>query len=158
MLRRLPSGAPRCSYVKHLSNQGRRTGRDSPSTKQRAICKSQRSRDPPASGRIDGTTGVGLITRSSRVRSYPRYPNPLEIEAPDDLTVNAPRVPLEQRRALARAVINLRDTGKLSGRQAAAAIIDLENKSQTLIRASLINAIFIKTGQMRTPGGLRLAA
>jgi len=69
-------------------------------------------------------------------------------------TVDTPR----QRAALAHAVINLRDTGKLSPRQAAAAIIDLESKSQTLIRASLINAVFIKTGRMRTPGGLRLAA
>jgi hypothetical protein len=62
------------------------------------------------------------------------------------------------RASLARAVINLRDSGTLSRRQAAAAIIDLESRSQTLLRASLINAIFIKTGRMRTPGGLRLAA
>ena len=45
-----------------------------------------------------------------------------------------------QRAALARAVINLRDSGKLTARQAAAAIIDLESRSQTLLRASLINA------------------
>jgi hypothetical protein len=64
----------------------------------------------------------------------------------------------QQRAALARAVINLRNNGKLSRRQAAAAIIDLESRSQTLLRNSLINAIFIKTGRMRTPGGLRLAA
>jgi len=50
-----------------------------------------------------------------------------------------------------RAVINLRDAGKLSRRQATAGIIDVESRSQTLLRASLINAIFIKTGQMRTP-------
>jgi hypothetical protein len=74
-----------------------------------------------------------------------------------DAVVNTVDTP-QQRAALARAVINLRDTGKLSQRQAAAAIIDLESRSQALIRASLINAIFIKTGQMRTPGGLRLAA
>jgi hypothetical protein len=59
---------------------------------------------------------------------------------------------------LARAVINLRDTGKLTKRQAAAAIIDLESRSQTLLRASLIHAIFITTGRIRTPSGLRLAA
>lgn len=63
-----------------------------------------------------------------------------------------------QRSALARTVIDLRDTGKLTRRQAAAAIIDLESPSRTLLRASLINAIFIKTGRMHTPGGLRLAA
>jgi hypothetical protein len=74
-----------------------------------------------------------------------------------DIVVDTIDTP-DQRAALARAVINLRDTGKLSRRQAATAIIDLESRSQTLLRASLINAIFIKTGRMRTPGGLRLAA
>ncbi|MDQ6745472.1 MAG: hypothetical protein M3Z27_05600 [Actinomycetota bacterium] len=74
-----------------------------------------------------------------------------------DIVVDTVDTP-QQRAALAHAVINLRDTGKLSQRQAAAAIIDLESQSQALIRASLINAIFIKTGQMRTPGGLHLAA
>ena len=69
-------------------------------------------------------------------------------------TVDTP----QQRAALAHAVIKLRDAGKLSHRQAAAAIIDLESQSQALIRASLINAIFIKTGHVRTPGGLQLAA
>jgi SEC-C motif len=74
-----------------------------------------------------------------------------------DIVVDTVDTP-QQRAALARAVIQLRDSGKLSSRQAAAAIIDLQSPLQALIRASLINAIFIKTGQMRTPGGLRLAA
>ena len=74
-----------------------------------------------------------------------------------DVVVGAVDTP-QQRAALARAVITLRDSGKLSRRQAAAAIIDLESRSQTLIRASLINAVFIKIGRMRTPGGLTLAA
>ncbi len=64
----------------------------------------------------------------------------------------------QQRARLARAVLNLRDTDRLSSRQSAAAIIDLAGKSQTLIRASLINAIFLKTGRIQTPAGLRLAA
>jgi hypothetical protein len=65
-------------------------------------------------------------------------------------TVDTPN----QRAAVARAVINLCDAGKLSDRHAAAAIIDLESRSQALIRGSLINAIVIKTGQLGTPGGL----
>ncbi len=69
-------------------------------------------------------------------------------------TLDTPR----QRAQLARAVINLRDNGTLSTRQAAAAIIDLAGESQTLIRSSLINAVFIKIGHIHTPGGLRLAA
>jgi SEC-C motif len=64
----------------------------------------------------------------------------------------------EQRARLAHAIIELRDSGRLPTRQAAAAIIDLDSRSQTLIRASLINAVFIKTGRIHTPGGLRLAA
>ncbi len=55
-------------------------------------------------------------------------------------------------------MINLRDNGRLPPRQAAAALIDLAGETQALIRASLINAIFINTGQIPTPGGLRLAA
>ena len=69
-------------------------------------------------------------------------------------TIDTPR----QRAQLARAVVNLRDSGKLTSRQAAIAIIDLDSDSQLLIRASLINAIFIHTGLMHTPAGLRLAA
>jgi hypothetical protein len=37
-------------------------------------------------------------------------------------------------------------------------IIDLAGDSQSLIRSSLINAVFIKIGQLRTPAGLRLAS
>lgn len=96
----------------------------------------------------------------------PEFEQLLEAAIDDDLdsaeevmpavldTVDTP----QQRAELARAVINLRDEGKLSTRHAAAAMIDLAGKSQTLIRASLINAIFIKTGRIQTPGGLRLAA
>jgi hypothetical protein len=51
-------------------------------------------------------------------------------------TVDTPN----QRAAVSRAVINLRDASKLSDRHAAAAIIDLESRSQALIRGSLINA------------------
>jgi len=69
-------------------------------------------------------------------------------------TIDTPR----QRAQLARAVLNLHDSNKLTTRQTAAAIIDLAGDSQTLIRSSLINAVFIKIGHLRTPGGLRLAA
>jgi hypothetical protein len=69
-------------------------------------------------------------------------------------TIDTPHL----RGQLAHAVIHLRDAGKLTTRQAAAAIIDLESNSQALLRASLIHAIFINTGRMRTPAGLRLAA
>jgi hypothetical protein len=63
-----------------------------------------------------------------------------------------------RRAQLARAVLNLHDRGMLTTHHAAAAIIDLASESQTLLRSSLINAVFIKIGHHRTPGGLRLAA
>jgi hypothetical protein len=63
-----------------------------------------------------------------------------------------------ERARLARTIINLRDAKRLDSLLAAAAIIDLDSRSQTLLHASLINAAFIHTGRLRTPGGLRLAA
>ena len=53
---------------------------------------------------------------------------------------------------------DIHDHGVLTTHQAAAAIVDLASQSQTLLRSSLINAVFIKIGHLRTPGGLRLAA
>lgn len=64
----------------------------------------------------------------------------------------------QQRAQLARAIISLRDSGKLSTRRAAAALIDLDSDSETFLRASVIHAIFINTGRMRTPSGLQIAA
>jgi hypothetical protein len=65
--------------------------------------------------------------------------------------------PVERAR-LARTVINLRDTKRIDSLLAAAAIIDLDSRSRTLLHASLVHAAFINTGRLRTPGGLRLAA
>jgi hypothetical protein len=65
--------------------------------------------------------------------------------------------PVERAR-LARTIINLRDTKRLEPLLAAAAIIDLDSRSRTLLHASLVHAAFINTGRLRTPGGLRLAA
>jgi hypothetical protein len=65
--------------------------------------------------------------------------------------------PIERAR-LARAVLKLRDTGRLDSLLAAAAIIDLNSHSRLLLHASLIHAAFIHTGRLRTPSGLRLAA
>jgi hypothetical protein len=84
----------------------------------------------------------------------------------DDLDAGAevtPRIldqldtPIERAR-LARTIINLRDTKRLESLLAAAAIIDLDSRSRVLLRASLVHAAFIRTGRLRTPDGLRLAA
>lgn len=65
--------------------------------------------------------------------------------------------PVERAR-LARTVINLRDTKRIDSLLAAAAIIDLDSRSRTLLHASIVHAAFINTGRLRTPAGLRLAA
>jgi hypothetical protein len=65
--------------------------------------------------------------------------------------------PVERAR-IARVVTQLRDTGRLDSLLASAAMIDLDNSSQALIRACLIHSAFIHTGRISTPGGLRLAA
>jgi SEC-C motif-containing protein len=65
--------------------------------------------------------------------------------------------PVERAR-LARVIIHLSDTKRLDSLLAAAAIIDLDSRSRTLMHASLVHAALIHTGRLRTPGGLRLAA
>lgn len=63
----------------------------------------------------------------------------------------------QTRAALARAVLALRETGRIRPRLAALALIDLEG-GETLVTASLLHAAAIATSQARTPGGLLVAA
>jgi SEC-C motif len=63
-----------------------------------------------------------------------------------------------ERARLAHTVIALRDARRLDPLLAAAAIIDLDSRSQALMRACLIQAALINSGAARTPGGLRIAA
>lgn len=63
-----------------------------------------------------------------------------------------------QRARIAHVVLELRDTGRLDPLLAASAIIDLNSQSHALIRACLIQTIFIQAGVITTPAGLRLAA
>jgi hypothetical protein len=83
-----------------------------------------------------------------------------DIDAGDELIPKiTPQLDTPTERArIARVVLDLRNTGHLDPLLAAAAIIDLDSRSRTLIRACLIQAIFIHTGAISTPGGLRLAA
>ena len=68
------------------------------------------------------------------------------------------RIDTPQSRArLADAVAALHATGRLDP-LLAAAHIDLDSRSQLLIRASLIEAAALAAGATRTPGGLLLAA
>jgi hypothetical protein len=62
------------------------------------------------------------------------------------------------RAQLARAVIALREAGRLERRLAAAALVDLASGSRELFAASLLEAAALRAGLARTPGGLLLAA
>ncbi len=61
------------------------------------------------------------------------------------------------RAALARAVVALRDRGRIRPRLAAVALLNLA-RGETLVAASLLEAAAIATGRAATPGGLRVAA
>jgi hypothetical protein len=69
------------------------------------------------------------------------------------------RIDTPQARArLADAIADLQAAGRLDAQLAAAALIDLDSRSDLLINASLIEAAALAAGATRTPGGLLLAA
>lgn len=69
----------------------------------------------------------------------------------DRLDVPAARV------VLMRAVLALRDTGRLGPRLAAVAVLDLSCRSPALVRSSIVEAAAVAAGVARTPGGLVVA-
>lgn len=64
----------------------------------------------------------------------------------------------QQRARLADAIVHLRQQRQITRHQAAYALLDLHSPSTHLIAASLLEAIAVKIGAKRTPGGLQLAA
>jgi hypothetical protein len=62
------------------------------------------------------------------------------------------------RAGLARAVLALRDGGRLGAELAAAAVIDLASPSTTLVRASLLHAVAVDAGVVPTASGLVVAS
>jgi len=82
-------------------------------------------------------------------------------EAAGDAVIEQVLVELDtpvQRARLAHAVIALRDQGRLGARLAAVALIDLASGSRQLLCASVIQAVAVRAGAARTPGGVQLAA
>jgi SEC-C motif len=57
---------------------------------------------------------------------------------------------------LARAVLTLRDAGRISEKVAAAALLDLDSDADALVREALIAALAVDCGAARTPSGLVL--
>lgn len=58
---------------------------------------------------------------------------------------------------LARAVIALRESGRITDVVAAVALLDLDSGADALLRASLLAALAVDCGAARTPSGLVLA-
>lgn len=65
--------------------------------------------------------------------------------------------PVERAR-LARAVIARAEAGVIDSRMAAAALVDLGSGSRRFLRRSLLEAVAVRVGVARTPGGILLAA
>jgi hypothetical protein len=74
-----------------------------------------------------------------------------------DLVVAAIDTPIERAR-LARAVIAQAETRAIDERLAGAALVDLGSDSRRLLRAGLLEAVAVRVGAARTPGGILLAA
>jgi hypothetical protein len=94
---------------------------------------------------------------------FGRFADALEGEDPDAAEepfhelLEAVDTPLERAR-LARAVIALRDSGRVQARLAATALIDLASGSRVVVGACLLQAMAVRAGAVRTPGGVLLAA
>ena len=65
--------------------------------------------------------------------------------------------PMERAR-LARAAIARAEAGMIDGRMAAVALVDLGSGSRRFLRRSLLEAVAVRVGVARTPGGILLAA
>jgi hypothetical protein len=59
---------------------------------------------------------------------------------------------------LARAVMALERRGTIGHPLAAAAVVDLASSSRQLLRRSVLEAVAVRVGAERTPGGLVVAA
>lgn len=62
------------------------------------------------------------------------------------------------RAELARAVIALREAGRVAHDVAAAALLDLDSEADALVREALLAALAVDCGAARTPSGLVLAS
>ncbi len=58
---------------------------------------------------------------------------------------------------LARAVLALREAGRVNEEVAAAALLDLDSDADALVREALVAALAVDCGAARTPSGLVLA-
>jgi hypothetical protein len=60
----------------------------------------------------------------------------------------------ERRAALTRALLSLRDAGRIDARVAAVAVIDLGTRRSALFQSSVVQGLAVSVGRARTPSGL----
>jgi hypothetical protein len=65
---------------------------------------------------------------------------------------------VDRRRALADAVIALRDRGRIDKKLAAMAVFELDRETSTLFLSSVAESIAVLAGEQATPSGLLVAA
>jgi hypothetical protein len=65
---------------------------------------------------------------------------------------------VDRRLELVRAVVRLRDDGRILSRLAALAILELDRQDSTLFHASVAQSLAVLAGEERTPTGLLVAA
>jgi len=64
----------------------------------------------------------------------------------------------EHRTTLARAVLALRDQGRISSKLAALAVLELDRETSTFFMSSVAESIAVLAGDQHTPSGLLVAA
>jgi hypothetical protein len=90
-----------------------------------------------------------------RLRSAigPQDADEVDAALPDAVTlVDGPLVRAE----LVRAVLALRDAGRVSEEVAAGALLDLDSDADTLVSEALLQALAVDCGAARTPSGMVL--
>jgi hypothetical protein len=89
-----------------------------------------------------------------------RLAEAVEHDDPDpgllEVVVRRIDTPIERAR-LARAVIATAEAGVIDGQLAAATLVDLASGSRRFLRRSLLEAVAVRVGVTRTPGGIVLA-
>jgi hypothetical protein len=96
----------------------------------------------------------GLLSSAlERLRSAVADDDPDEVAAAVPAALAEVDTPIT-RAGLVRAVLGLRDAGRVSDEVAAAVVVEQASRSTTLLRASLLAAVRVSVGAATTPAGL----
>jgi hypothetical protein len=130
-----------------------------------ALVLAERS-DPEVAALLDAAVGLpkqdvsmqlplpGLLSSAlERLRSAVADDDPDEVAAVLPAALAEVDTPIA-RAGLVRAVLGLRDAGRVSAEVAAAVAVEQASRSTTLLRASLLAAVAVSVGATTTPGGL----